>query len=269
MSGLDGITACTIAGSDPSGAAGIWSDLLTFAVLGVRGFPVVTAVTAQNSHECRGAWGIPAGAVALQLATLLSDVDIRAFKTGMLWDSRVIRDVASGIPRSALLVVDPVMIASCGSRLLSEEAVGDLSELLVPRSTVVTPNLAEAAVLAGTGKITSLRGMREAGRRILDLGAAYVVVKGGHLPGGPAADLLVGKDGEQVFTGDRYPGDVHGTGCCFSAAITAYLAGGATVPAACAGAKKFVSRAIRSAWMTGGGHLMIDPRTPWNQAPER
>ena len=247
--------ACTIAGSDPSGGAGIQSDLKTFASIGVWGLTVVTAVTSQNSQNVRGIWTVPQDAVRTQLQALLEDFEIRAFKTGMLPDRDSVAAAAWGVPEKAVLVVDPVMMSSGGRPLMDMDALEELKSVLIPRATLVTPNLSEAEVLSETGQISTIDEMREAGRTILATGPEYVLVKGGHLAGSEAVDLLIWRNSELVLSGQRFPFDAHGTGCCFSAAITAYLALGKPVPAACTSAKEFIGQAIAAAVKGRAGKL--------------
>lgn len=252
--------ACTIAGSDASGGAGIQADLKTFSALGVWGLSVITAITAQNPRAVTGIWPSSPDAVEAQLASLLDEFTIGACKTGMFPDREVIRVVAKRLPEEIPLVVDPVMVSTSGCILLPAGAEQTLVRDLIPRATVVTPNLAEAAVLAGMPPITSLSEMQRAGERILALGPAYVVVKGGHFGGEEdSVDLLLGDGKEWVLEGRRYPYEVHGSGCCFAAAITAYIARGETVPDACSHAKEFIDRALRLAVRSRSGCAMVQP----------
>jgi len=253
--------ACTIAGSDPSGGAGIQSDIRTFSALGVWGLSVITAVTSQNAQSFMGAWNVPGDVIRLQLATLLEDFDVMACKTGMLPDSGAVDAVVCGVPKGIPLVVDPVMVSSSGRSLMDPEALNELIENLVPMATLITPNLPEAEVLSGYGPIRTVDDMRAAGRCIQKDGAAYVLVKGGHLPkvSGVVPDLLIGHGHEWLFSGERLPVDAHGTGCCLSAAITAHLARGNDVPAACAAAKEFVGHAIGTSYRTKSGCRMVNP----------
>jgi hydroxymethylpyrimidine/phosphomethylpyrimidine kinase len=253
--------ACTIAGSDPSGGAGIQSDIKTFSALGVWGLSVITAVTSQNAKNVMGAWNVPGDIIRLQLATLLEDFDIRAFKTGMLPECGAVAAVVCGVPKGIPLVVDPVMVSSSGRPLMEPEALNDLIKNLVPMATLVTPNLPEAEVLSGYGPIRTVDDMRAAGRYIQKEGAVYVLVKGGHLSkvSGVVPDLLIGHGREWLFSGERLPFDAHGTGCCLSAAITAHLALGDDVPAACAAAKEFVGHAIGTSCRTKSGCHMVNP----------
>jgi hydroxymethylpyrimidine/phosphomethylpyrimidine kinase len=253
--------ACTIAGSDPSGGAGIQSDIKTFSGLGVWGLSVITAVTSQNAKTVRGIWNVPEDAIRLQLVTLLEDFDIKAYKTGMLPDRGAVAAVVWCVPKGIPLVVDPVMVSSSGRPLMDPEAVSELIEGLVPRATLVTPNLPEAEVLSGNGPIRSVDDMRAAGRSIMKEGPAYVLVKGGHLPksSDSVPDLLIGHEREWVFSGERLPFEAHGTGCCLSAAITGHLALGKDVPAACIAAKEFVGHAIGRSFTTKSGCHMVNP----------
>ncbi|MDN7023562.1 bifunctional hydroxymethylpyrimidine kinase/phosphomethylpyrimidine kinase [Methanoculleus sp. FWC-SCC1] len=252
------IAACSIAGSDSGGGAGIQADLKTFTAIGVFGLTVITAVTAQNTREVRGSWTLPAEAVAAQLAAVRDDFAIGAFKTGMLGTAAIIRTVAESLPAGVPVVVDPVMVSTSGHRLLAGDAVADLVGLLIPRAEIVTPNIPEAEVLAGM-RIASPEDMAEAGRRIRDLGAGAVVVKGGHLAGERAVDVLVDAAGVRQFSGRMYPYSVHGSGCCFAAALAAYRARGLGVREAAAAARAFVEAAIASAAGAPGGSRIVNP----------
>lgn len=258
MTGAQMIAACSIAGSDSGGGAGIQADLKTFTALGVYGLTVITAVTAQNTREVRGTWALPPEAVRAQMEAVADGFVIGAWKTGMLASAANVRAVAEALPDGADLVIDPVMVSTSGHRLLAEDAVADLIERLIPRSTVVTPNIPEAEVL-GRMQVATVEDMAEAGRRILDLGARAVVVKGGHLAGGAAVDLLVDRDGEERLSGERYPYSVHGSGCCFSAAFAAYLARGMTAREGFAAARAFIDAAIRDAAGESGPIRIVNP----------
>ena len=266
MTGIFKPCACTIAGSDSGGGAGIQADLRTFAALGVWGTSAVTAVTAQNPGEIRGIWRLPPEAVEAQMQAICAGFQVKAFKTGMLGGQEIVHVVAGELPAGVPLVVDPVMVATSGERLMDVDAVRTLAEKIFPRATVVTPNVAEAAALAGTGPITTLREMREAAGQILDLGPFSVVVKGGDLPSGTATDLYLDRSGELLLTGRRYPYTVHGSGCVFSAAIAALLARGMGVREAVSAAKGFMDGAIGRAYPGRYGKLSADPR---GGSPER
>ncbi|NYT06456.1 MAG: bifunctional hydroxymethylpyrimidine kinase/phosphomethylpyrimidine kinase [Methanomicrobiales archaeon] len=251
--------ACTIAGSDSGGGAGIQADLKTFSALGVWGCSVVTAVTAQNTRGVRGVWTLPPAAVASQIGAVVDDFAVGAFKTGMLAEAGIIRTVAGALPEDAVLVVDPVMIATSGARLLAEDAVDALTADLLPRAALVTPNIPEAEVLSGLAGIDSAEGMIDAGRRILRHGPGAVLVKGGHLSGGEAVDVLVTHDGVSRLSGERHPGSVHGSGCCLAAAITAFLVRGEDLSDACRHAKAFAALAITHAAIAPSGASMVNP----------
>ncbi len=258
MTGAGMIAACSIAGSDSGGGAGIQADLKTFTALEVWGLTVVTAVTAQNTREVRGTWVLPPEAVLAQVGAVADGFSIGAWKTGMLGNAPVVRAVAEALPDGAVLVIDPVMVSTSGHRLLAEDAIKDLVELLIPRAAVVTPNLPEAEVL-GRMKVATVEDMAEAGRRILDLGARTVVVKGGHLDGGVAVDLLVDRNGAIQLSGERYPYAVHGSGCCFSAALAAHLARRMPARRAFAAARAFIDTAIREAAGGPGSLRIVNP----------
>jgi hydroxymethylpyrimidine/phosphomethylpyrimidine kinase len=244
----------TIAGSDSGGGAGIQADLKTFTAFGVYGASVLTAVTAQNSMGVHGVANLDPEFVARQLDAVLSDIGADAAKTGMLSTAPIIRAVADRlrVHRVPRLVVDPVMIAKSGDRLLEPDARQALIAAILPLALVVTPNLPEAAALADL-PVGDLEEMEAAARRIHALGPQWVLVKGGHLKGAPT-DLLF--DGHTVtrLDAERVPTlHTHGTGCTYSAAITAGLARGATVPDAVSEAKRYVTAAIRDGFPMGRG----------------
>ncbi|TAJ44565.1 bifunctional hydroxymethylpyrimidine kinase/phosphomethylpyrimidine kinase [Methanofollis fontis] len=249
--------ALSIAGSDSGGGAGIEADLAAFAALGVWGTAAVTAVTAQNPGGVAGAWPLPPGAVAAQMEAVFAAFPVGAAKTGMLAEAGIIRAVAAALPEGVPLVVDPVMVATSGARLLAEEAADALIADLIPRAAVVTPNIPEAEALALT-EIQSPGDMRAAAEAILAMGAAAVIVKGGHLEGEPA-DLLLDHEGELVLTAPRSPYQVHGSGCCFSASLTAGLARGMDLREAFAVAKAFTADAIRHAVPDLAGRRSVRP----------
>jgi len=246
--------ALTIAGSDSGGGAGIQADLKTFSAFRVYGASVLTAVTAQNSVGVHGIVNVPPEFVARQLDAVLGDIGADAAKTGMLSTTAIIRAVADRLRahRVERLVVDPVMLAKSGDPLLEPDARQALVEAILPLALVATPNLLEAAALAGF-PVGDLEQMEAAARRIHALGPAWVLVKGGHLKGEPI-DLLF--DGRTVtrLTAERVPTPhTHGTGCTYSAAIAAGLARGAAVPEAVAEAKRYVTAAIRAGFALGRG----------------
>lgn len=246
--------ALTIAGSDSGGGAGIQADLKTFHAFGVFGTSVVTAITAQNTLGVSAIHAVPLEDVRAQIDAVVSDLRPAAFKTGMLATSDLVSTVASAIREHALerYVMDPVMVATSGDRLLEPDAVATIAAALVPLADVITPNLAEASILADM-TVATTEDMREAGRRILDLGAGAVLVKGGHLEGDVVDILLTARD-ERVWTRPRIETrHTHGTGCTLSAAIAAGLALGEELPDAVDRAIRFTGRAIAEAPGLGSG----------------
>lgn len=250
--------ALTIAGSDSGAGAGIQADLKTFAALDVYGLSALTAVTAQNTQGVRAVQELPPALIEAQIDAVLDDIGTDACKTGMLSSPAVIEAVSGRIRRWNLrLVVDPVMVAKGGDALLHPEAVATLRSALLPLAEVVTPNLPEAQTLTGR-PVETLAQMRDAARVIADLGPRHVVVKGGHSASAPV-DIYF--DGERFveFAAERIATrHTHGTGCTFSAAITALLARGERVEAAIAGAKQYITEAIRAAPGIGGGHGPVE-----------
>ena len=248
--------ALTIAGSDPSGGAGLQADLKTFHQLGVYGMSVVTLLTVQNTVTVESVDPLEPDYVRRQLAAATSDIPPAAAKTGALGTPGVIAAVTEwAAKRSCPLVVDPVMISKHGKRLLAEDARQALIDLLLPHAELVTPNVPEAEDLAGI-EIRSLDDMAAAARRIAKLGPEAVLVKGGHLEDGSSqsVDLLLEGDREQRFASQRYQTrHTHGAGCTYSAAIAAGLAKGLPLHNAVAQAKRFVSEAIATAPGLGAG----------------
>lgn len=218
--------ALTIAGSDPSGGAGIQADLKTFSALGAYGTSVITALTAQSTTGVTGVHEVPVDFVRLQLDTLRADVRLDAVKIGMLSSAALalaVGDYLRGPLADTVRVLDPVMVATSGSRLLADDAV-DAVRSLLPDADVITPNLPEAAVLTGREHATTVDGMREQARLLRDeLGARRVLVKGGHLDDtSDAVDLWLDDDGEEVYAAPRVPtSNTHGTGCTLSSALAA------------------------------------------------
>lgn len=254
----------TVAGSDSGGGAGIQADLKTFFAFNVWGFTAVTAITIQDTHGVHGAVGVPPEAVAAQIEAVAADIGVDAVKTGMLWSAPVVQAVAHAVRRLGLpnVVVDPVRFAKGGHPLVSDAGWEALCRDLLPLATVVTPNLEEAALLAGLARdeIGGRAGMREAARRIRDLGPRWVLVKGGHLPAGElAVDLLYDGHGFVELEGERLPArHVHGTGCTLAAALAAGLARGLDVPEAARRAKSYVAAGIRSRLALGGGWDLVN-----------
>jgi hydroxymethylpyrimidine/phosphomethylpyrimidine kinase len=248
--------ALTIAGSDSSGGAGIQADIKTMHAHGVYGASVVTAVTAQNTVAVRAAYELPTAMIAAQLDAVLDDLDIAAAKTGMLASPEIITTVTGRLsawgPRT--LVVDPVMISKSGYKLLGDNAIDALKLELLPLALVVTPNLHEAQLLAGMS-IESIDDTKRAAERILGYGCRAVLIKGGHANFNRATDLLYDGDRFRSFEGEFVETrNLHGTGCTFSAAITARLALGEPLVEAVSHAKTYISRAIRSSLAIGRGH---------------
>ena len=246
--------ALTIAGSDSGGGAGIQADLKTFAALGVFGTCAVTAITAQNTRGVDAVQAVEADVVAAQIRTVASDIPIAAAKTGMLFSSDIIRAVAAAVQAARLpyLVVDPVMVATSGERLLQSHAEAGLKNEVIPLATVVTPNLAEAEVLTGF-KVHTLDDMRAAAEILVANGAAAVVVKGGHAMA-KATDVFY--DGRRMELLESVVVDTtstHGTGCTFSAAICAYLARGTGLLEAVRRAKAYLTGALQNADPIGRG----------------
>jgi hydroxymethylpyrimidine/phosphomethylpyrimidine kinase len=255
----------TIAGSDSGGAAGIQADLKTFSALGVYGMSVITAVTAQNTVAVTAVHEVPPEIVAAQIDAVVTDIPPDAVKTGMLSSAAIIDVVAAKVREHALspLVVDPVMVAESGDRLLREDAVTALRERLLPLANVLTPNVAEAEVLVGRS-LTSDEEFRVAAREIVGLGAAAVVMKGGHREGDLAVDLLFDGSDFYEFSAPRIETtSTHGTGCTFASAIAAFLAHGETLVEAVGHAKEYLTEAIRQAQAIGHGHGPVNHFWKW------
>ncbi len=252
--------ALTIAGSDSGGGAGIQADLKTFAALQCYGTSVITAVTAQNTIAVTAVHPVPATVVEQQLEAVLSDIGTDAVKIGMLFSAEVIERVACTLARFKVpaIVLDPVMVATSGRKLLEDEAVKTLREKLIPMVQLFTPNLPEAEVLTGM-KIRSEADMERAGRKLLEKGCQAVLVKGGHLQGRVAPDYLLiqcQKDALR-FGSDRVDTpNTHGTGCTLSSAITAYLARDYDLTTAVCLAKEYLFQALQhgSQYQVGYGH---------------
>jgi hydroxymethylpyrimidine/phosphomethylpyrimidine kinase len=254
--------ALTIAGSDSGGGAGIQADLKTFQQFGVFGTSVIVAITAQNTLGVRAVDTVPEAMVAAQLTALAEDLPPAALKTGMLAEAWLVRLVAKAIRENGWrpLVVDPVIVATSGHRLLTTEAEDVLRDSLLPLATLVTPNLEEAAVLTGR-VVHDVASMERAGETLIRFGAAAALVKGGHLPndGDTLTDVLVTADGIRRFTHPRISTtSTHGTGCTLSAAVAAGLALGRPLETAVADALDFVQRALAGAPGLGGGHGPLD-----------
>jgi hydroxymethylpyrimidine/phosphomethylpyrimidine kinase len=260
--------ACTIAGSDSGGGAGIQADLKTFHQFGVFGTTVICAVTAQNTLGVRAWEALPASLVTRQLDALAEDLRPAAVKSGMLGSAEVIEAVAAGLAdhRFPNYVLDPVMVATSGDRLLPPEAERLIARRLVPLALLVTPNLEEAEILVDA-EVRTPDQMERAGAALLNLGARAALVKGGHLAGDAVVDVLVTAEGARRFARPRIDTtSTHGTGCTLSAAITAGLALGRPLSQAVEDALDFVHRAIAAAPGLGSGHGPLNHFVP---APPR
>lgn len=256
--------ALTIAGSDSGGGAGIQADLKTFHNFGVYGASALAALTAQNTLGVQGVWAVPPEFLELQIRSVLSDIGADAIKTGMLFNAplisaaaRVLREY-SDIP----LVIDPVMVAKGGSRLLLDEAIAALKEQLLPRADVVTPNIDEASVLTGS-PIHNEEEMKDSAEQIMRMGAKAVLIKGGHLKENEAVDIFFDGNTWERFESPRIQTrHTHGTGCTLSAAITASLAKGCSLMESIRRAKEYITEAIRGAQPIGQGIAPVNHLLP-------
>ena len=256
--------ALTIAGSDSGGGAGIQADLKTFQRFRVFGTTVITAVTAQSTRGVARWIAVPVEMIEAQIDAVAEDLRPAATKTGMLADSTIVRAVVAAIRRHALapLVVDPVMVSASGDPLLEVEAVAAMLDLLIPLATLVTPNLDEAEILLGE-TVRDVEAMERAGRMLVARGATAALIKGGHLVGDAAIDVLVHGGRVRTFFHPRIATrHTHGTGCTLSSAITALLALGTELDAAVEQSIDWVHRAIRTAPSIGGGH---GPLNHWSE----
>lgn len=246
------LVALTIAGSDPSGGAGVQADLKTFSALGAYGTAVLTALTAQSTRGVTGVHAVPAAFLAEQLATLAADVRLDAVKIGMLARGDVVEAVGGFLAdwdahRDRVVVLDPVMVATSGDPLVDDDAVAAIRDLL-PQARLVTPNLPEAARLLGEPAAVDVGGMLAQADRLRALGPAWVLLKGGHLAGPEAVDVLAGPDGSHVLTGPRVDTrHTHGTGCTLSSAVAVLAARLGDWPAAASAAKEWLTGALRAA----------------------
>ncbi len=257
--------ALSIAGSDSGGGAGIQADLKTFAAHGVFATTAITAITAQNTQVVTEVLALDPELVVAQIRAVLSDLPIVAAKTGMLARAGTVARVGAMAAAGELppLVVDPVLVTSSGHSLLDEGGVRAYRDLLLPHALVATPNLREAAVLTGRDvrQLRDEEAMAEAGEELRELGARFVIVKGGHLEAPTCPDVVVGPEGTSVLAARRVTtGNDHGTGCSLSAAVAANLARGLGVLESISEAKAYVHRAILGAarWRLGAGHGPID-----------
>lgn len=242
--------AVTIAGSDSGGGAGIQADLKAFSALGVYGASVITALTAQNTREVRAIHDVPAEFIAAQIDAVFEDLDVDAVKIGMLSQPEVIRTVADGLARHGVsrVVLDPVMVAKSGDKLLADAAVESLRDVLLPMASLITPNLPEAAVLLGREEADVAADPEAACLALLDLGARAVLLKGGHGSGRESTDWLFGDKLRRTYTATRIETrNTHGTGCTLSSAIAAGFAKNLAIEDAVRIAKDYIDAAIRAA----------------------
>lgn len=263
-------TALSIAGSDSGGGAGIQADLKTFSAFGVFGKTVITSITSQNTFGVQSTDDLPVEVVERQLQAISEDKKCKAMKTGMLGNEKIVRLVSKVIKSKRLgkVVVDPVIFSSSGKRLLTKGGVEVMKELLLPLATLVTPNIKEAELLSGV-KIKMPSDRKKAVRAILKMGVQAVVITGGHLKGNPD-DFFLDNNGEEIFLSERLTkSDLHGTGCVFSAAITACLAKGLTVREAVREAKNFMGRAILGGVASGNGHPCVEPLAEYYRENEK
>jgi hydroxymethylpyrimidine/phosphomethylpyrimidine kinase len=260
-----------IAGSDSGGGAGIQADIKTVTMLDAFAMTAVTALTAQNTEGVFGVLPIAPDFIRRQIDVVLDDIGVDALKTGMLHDSAVIETVAEVIAERASavpLVVDPVMVAKGGAPLIEPGAIDALKRLLLPRATVLTPNLPEAEILAAHA-IGDLAAMQSTAEELLGLGCDAVLLKGGHLPGDTVYDVLATAGGRRVWESPRIDSrHTHGTGCTLASAIAAGLAQGMAVEPAVERARAYVQRAIASAPGLGRGHGPLDHAHPLRAEPE-
>ena len=252
--------ALTIAGSDSGGGAGIQADLKTFAALGVHGTTAITALTAQNTVTVTDILEIPTTMIRAQIDAVVEDLGVQAAKTGMLSSAAIIEAVAAAVAAHGIenLVVDPVMVAKGGARLLREDAVDALRTWLLPLAAILTPNLPEVEVLLRR-RVATLAERRQAARDLLALGPRAVVVKGGHADGDALDIYWDGATWEELPAERLATINTHGSGCVFSAAIAAGLANGLDPPTAVRGAKEFITGAIASSLELGHGHGPVNP----------
>ncbi|HJJ35971.1 MAG TPA: bifunctional hydroxymethylpyrimidine kinase/phosphomethylpyrimidine kinase [Methanocorpusculum sp.] len=251
--------AVSIAGSDSSGGAGLQTDIKTMNACGVWGMTVVAALTAQNGMQVTASAKVDSAFIAKQIRTLCDEFPVAAWKTGMLNTAETVHAVADALPADAVLVVDPVIVATSGGILLDEPGVSAVVEKLLSKAAVVTPNIPETEYLSGI-RITDTASVEAAGQWFREQGAAAVLIKGGHSPAFAGADFLIDGDGFHTIAGRRLPfSDIHGTGCCLSSAIAAYLAQGKDVMSAVKQAKAFVASAIEHSVVYPSGRRTVNP----------
>jgi hydroxymethylpyrimidine/phosphomethylpyrimidine kinase len=263
-------TVLSIAGSDSGGGAGIQADLKTFAALGVYGTTAITAVTAQNTQAVTAVAALDPTIVTAQIDAIASDIRVHAVKTGMLATTAIVEAIAAAVDRWSWphVVVDPVMVATSGDRLLTPDAIDAMGRLMVPRATVLAPNKPEAEALARM-PIDTMAHARDAARRLYGLGAKAIVIKGGHFTGPELVNLLYdGKDFIEFSTPRIETRNTHGTGCTFASAIAAHLARGLGLVAAVDGATSYVAGGIRNGLAIGRGAGPVDHFWRRSQAPD-
>ena len=249
--------ALTIAGSDSSGGAGIQADLKSFAALGVYGASVITALTAQNTRGVSGIHRLPAAFVTAQMDAVFGDLDVKAVKIGMVAEAATIEAIVEALARwkPSQVVLDPVMVATSGDRLLSADAVAALRTKLIPRAALITPNLPEAAALLDEAAASGEAAIERQGRRLLAIGCAAVLIKGGHGEGPESIDYLFTASGTVALPARRIATqNTHGTGCALSSAIAALLAKGEPLETAVRNAKSWITAAIAAADRLDVGH---------------
>lgn len=256
----------TVAGSDSGGGAGIQADLKAMLATGVHGMSVITAITAQNSIGVQGAWELPADQVRAQFRSVVDDIGVDAVKTGMLASAAMVRVVAEllrSLPENTPIIVDPVSVSKHGDALLAADAMEALRDEIVPLATVLTPNLTELGPVAGM-EINGLDDRELAAKRLLDAGATWVLVKGGHDAGDTSVDVLHGDGFREEFSAPRADSrHTHGTGCTLASSIASYVAQGQSVPEAVASAKQFISGAVHAGFPLGAGIGPVDHAWRW------
>ena len=258
-------TVLVIAGSDPSGGAGIQADLKTLTSLGVYGMTAITALTEQNTRGVTGIYEIPLDFVVKQINCCLSDIGANAIKIGMMHNSELIYGVYEALKHNKIIgnkkisiVLDPVMVAKGGHRLLKEDAVNSLKNFIKNTNPILTPNIPEAEILTGN-KINNLTDMKTAGEKIINLGASFVVLKGGHMDAPIMSDLLIGEEVlDQIETKKIVTKNTHGTGCTMASALTAGLAKSLEIKEAFRNAHFYVNQAIMTSPRFGAGHGPIN-----------
>jgi len=253
----------TIAGSDSGGGAGIEADIKTIAALGGYGCTAITAVTAQNTTGVFGIHVLPGDFVSLAIETVLGDIGADAIKIGMLANAEIVQAVARVLPRDIPVVLDPVMVATSGAYLLEQDAIARLREELIPRASLITPNLPETFALTGILPETATD-FERAGQMLLGMGAKAVLIKGGHGDAELVTDVLILGDGMETITHPRIAGrNTHGTGCTLAAAIATGLGQGMDLPGAVRRACRYLQQAIAAAPGFGTGHGPVWHGVAW------